>query len=206
MSQPFARTLGILTTAAFVGIGLATAISYWPHHARSPFTEGQALLGQESHLFVDEQTGLQFKPPSGWPMQGRTMSTSKQPVSSRLVVKYKRLLPDVTVAWFRVSVHSVPIDQTTVNYLRNRKPPEKNWNVVKDVDSNLTIGDQRAARIIFAGPLDVDGRGSHNYSAEYYAVIRDRDLFEFSATFPTADEDARKQCRSCIESVVFFRR
>lgn len=120
-----------------------------------------------------------------------------------MIVKYKRLAANVPVAWLRVVVHQLDNEKSPAEYLQQRKLPEKNWKVTKDVERDAHIGKEPAARITYAGTLDPDGRGLKEYSAEYYAIRRGRNLFEFSGMYPATDEGAQKECRSAIESVVF---
>ncbi|MFL5331191.1 MAG: hypothetical protein ACJ8C4_20050 [Gemmataceae bacterium] len=192
-----------LAVAAGLGLGLAAVLVFWPQQHKSPLGSGQTLLGKAADSFSDEQTGLRFKPPAGWSMQGRTLASPDQTLSPRLVVKFKRLAPNVAVAWFRVFVHETPADQSPAEFLRAHKPPEKSWKVVKEVEPGLTVGGQPAARITFAGALDPNGRGATDYTAEFFAIRQGSRLFEISGTFPTTDEDAKNQFRSAMESVAF---
>ncbi len=205
MAHSRAQSLSVLVAAAAVGIGLAVAVSYWPHRQQASFVEGQTLLGKAADLLTDEPLGLQFKPPNTWSMQGRTLASPDQNVSPRLIVKYKRLIPNVPVAWLRVFAHQVPTDVTPAGYLQKRKPPEKNWKVTKEVEPDIRVGNQPAARITFAGPLDPNGRGQIEYTAEYIAIRRGNLILELSGMYPTTDETARNEWRASIESLVFLK-
>jgi hypothetical protein len=206
MKQSFKQRWSALAAATVIGVGLAIAVSYWPQHYESPFAKGQSLLGKAAESFTDSQTDLQFKPPPGWSMQGRTWATPEQLLTPRMIVKYKRLIPNVPVAWLRVYVHQTSNEQTPASYLQQRKLPEKNWKVINEVERDVHVGKEPAARITYAGPLDPDGRGSKEYAAEYYVLRRGKYLFEISGMYPATDETARDQCRASIQSVSFSSR
>ena len=205
MGRSTLRTLGALLAAAVVAVSLAIVVSAWPRHPSSPFVEGQPLLGHDADWVADTQIGLQFKPPSGWAMQARTSASGKPNVPPRLVVKFKRLLPGVPVAWLRVNILDASEPASPADYLRGRKAPEKDWKPVKEVEDGVKVGELSAARITFGGPFDPEGRGQRDFTCEIVAVRRGPQIFEFSGTFPSADVEARKQVRAAIESVAFSR-
>jgi hypothetical protein len=206
MTTDMSRTSGKwveLAVAAGLGLCLAAVLAFWPQEHKSPLGSGQTLLGKATDSFSDEQTGLRFNPPSGWSMQGRTLASPEHTISPRLVVKFKRLAPSVSVAWFRVFVHEMPADHSPAEFLKAHKPPEKSWKVAKVVEPSLKISGQPAARITFAGPLDPNGRGTTDYTAEFFAIRHGSKLFEISGTYPTADEDAKAQFQRAIDSIEF---
>ncbi len=186
---------------ALVGFGLLFALTSGPPRHR--YVEGAPLLQQAEALFNDTQIGLQFAPPKEWAMQVRSTESPGNHLPERTVVKYKRLIPNVAVAWLKVVIKDIPEEQKPIELLRGRKPPEKDWKVSKDVEDDLKIGNHAAARITFGGPFDPDGRGQRDFTCEIVVVRRGGQIFEFSGTFPTADVEARKQIRAAIDSAAF---
>lgn len=205
MKRSTRQLIGILAASVIGAVGLAFLVSAWPRHMPSPFVEGQPLLGQAADWFTDSQVGLQFKPPSGWSMQARTNATPLQHISPRMIVKFKRLIPNASVAWMRVNVLDAPEGATPAIYLRDRKAPEAGWKVLKDMEEVFQIGNQPAARITFGGPFDPDGRGKREFSAEVVVIRHQSQFIELIGTFPSAEADTRAQIRAVIDSVKLTR-
>lgn len=196
---------GTAAAAVVVAATLGALFAFTPNAKRPQFVEGRPLLGEAGKVFTDVQVGVQFSPPADWAMQARSTESPTNHRPERMLVKYKRLVPGAQVAWLRVTVADADADddQTPADLLRNRKPQESGWKVIKQVEDGLTVGGLRAARITFGGPFDPTGRGKKDFVSEMVAVRRGAQVFYFAGTFAADDPSGRQQVRAAVESAVF---
>jgi hypothetical protein len=211
MTKRTTRRVLIGTAAAAAGLaaGLSALFAFTPKPKWPEPVPGRPLL--ESHgdiytdhqdLFTDRQVGLQFTAPANWSMQARSTESPHEHKPDRMVVKYKRLIPGLDLAWFKVNVSDVPEDQSPADLLKKRKPPEEGWVVRHDVEDGLTVAGRPAARVTFGGPLDPDTKGARDFTCEVVAVRRGPQVFYFSGTYTTADPKGQKRVRTAVDSVV----
>ena len=195
-----------LALVALVGgaIVIAGGFSWWlGGRPRKPVaTPGRPLLQNDDELFTDSQLQVQFTPPGNWSMQARSTEAPNTHKAERTVVKFKRLIPGLDVAWIKLSAIDTPADQSPVDFLSHRSPPEPGWAVTKKLEE-LTLKGLPAARITWSGPFDPDQQGVRNFSCEQTAVRRDKQLFVFSGTYLTSDAVGLKRIRTAVDSAVF---
>ena len=131
-------------------------------------------------------------------VQGLAAATPAAAVDrgDRMIVKFKRLLPNQPAASFRVLVGRAPADQDVAEYVKKRNPGQ-DWRRPSAI-SSLTVGGLPAAKI--------------QYSALYNGVPSLRDIigvrrgsqvFYFIATYPLADRSAQEECRQTMSTVLF---
>jgi hypothetical protein len=205
MSQrmPGKLQFAVIAVAALVGVGAILVWYLTPRPKRYEAIEGRPLLAQDGKEFLDEQVGLRFTPPADWAMQARSTEAPTH-LPERRVVKYKLFSPSRHAAWMRLWVKDVAEGMTPVEMLRNSKPPEPGWKPQGEIEGDLQIGGAPAARRTFGGPLDHDGRGNKDFRCEIVAVKRGGRLFEFSGTYFAGDEQAQREIRQTMTSVVFL--
>lgn len=191
--------LVLLFVIAFGAVAVSALV---PRPKRYDAVPGRPLLVQDGSLFSDSQVGLRFMPPPEWGMQVRSTEASRHR-PERLLVKYKRVLPDMAVAWLRVRVMDVPSEQSAAEYLKGRKPPEINFSPAGEIEEPLTVANHPAAKRTYTGSFDVDGRGMKPFRCEVAAIKRENRIFEFAGTFAENDEKAKEQLKSTLESVTF---
>lgn len=192
-------TLAITSSVAAVSVWVFT-----PRPPRFDFIEGRPLLAQDGLRFADEQVGLQFNPPRDWAMQARSTEAPTHR-ADRLLVKYKRVAENRPEAWLRVRVIDVPAEQSPADFLRNRKSPEEDWKPAKKIEESLRVGGHPAARIVFSGPFDTEGRGDEEFTCEIVAVRQGPQIIEFAGTFLSSDLQARDQLHAVLESMELHR-
>ena len=190
-----------LTGTAIVA---ATGISWWlASRPRAPMaTPGRPLLQNDDELFTDTQLKVQFTPPGNWSMQARSTEPRGAHMPERTVVKFKRLIPGLDVAWIRVSAIDAKADQSLTEFLSTRRPPEPGWKVMAKAEE-LTVRGLPAARMVWGGQLDPDQKGVRDFSCEQTAVRRDKQIFLFAGTYVTADATALRRIRTAVDSAVF---
>lgn len=194
--------VGTAVAAVAVAVGLGALFALTPNVRRPQAVPGEPLLKQDEDLFTDRQVGLQFTPPGNWSMQARSLESPREHRPERMLVKFKRLIPGLEVAWLRVSVADAPEDLSPAELLKSRKPPEPEWTVKKDVEDGLTIDGRPAARITFGGPFDPDQRGVREFVSEVVAVRRGPHVFYFAGTFTPTDPTGRKRVRNAVASAI----
>jgi hypothetical protein len=199
------RVLAATAAAALVASGLGALFAFTPRVRPPAATPGRPLLQNDDELFTDQQVGLQFEPPKLWSLQARSLDPPHEHRSERMIVKYKRLIPGMQVAWLKASVADAPGDKSPAELLAGRKPPEPEWRVTKPVEDGITISGRPAARVAFGGPLDPDHQGACDFTNEVVAVRRGAQMFYFAGTYVTADSKGQKLIRTAIDSVVLDR-
>lgn len=197
------RWLGLVS---LIGVALVVAggISWWlGGRPRKPVaTPGRPLLQNDEELFTDHQLQVQFEPPGNWSMQARSTEAPNTHKSERTIVKFKRLIAGLDVAWIKLSAIDARPDQSPADFLAHRSPPEPGWTVSKKVEE-MTLKGLPAARIAWSGPFDPDQEGIRNFSCEQTAVRRDKQMFVFSGTYLTSDPVALKRIRTAVDSAAF---
>jgi hypothetical protein len=191
---------GTAAAAALVAGGLGALFAFTPKVRPPAATPGRPLLQNDEELFTDQQVGLQFAPPKFWSLQARSLDSPQEHRSERMVVKYKRLIPGLQVAWLKVSVGDAPGDKSPAEMLASRKLPEPDWKVTKPVEDGLTVAGRPAARVTFGGPLDPDHQGVRDFTNEVVAVRRGPQMFYFAGTYVTADPKGQKRIRTAIDT------
>src|SRR5262245_50894563 len=199
-ASPWVAVVGL----TFGAVVVAAGISWWlATQPRAPLaTPGRPLLHHDDDLFTDTQLKIQFTPPGNWSMQARSTEPRGAHMPERTVVKFKRLIPGLDVAWIRLSAIDSKEDQPLSEFLSKRKPPEPGWKVTAKVEE-ITLKGLPAARIVWAGQLDPDQKGVRDFSCEQTAVRRDRQIFLFAGTYVTADATALRRIRTAVNSAVF---
>jgi hypothetical protein len=201
------RTAGrLLGLVGLIGVAIVVAggLSWWLGGGpRKPVpTPGRPLLQNDDELFTDSHLQVQFTPPGNWSMQARSTEAPNTHKAERTVVKFKRLIGGLDVAWIKLSAIDVTTDQSPADYLTHRSPPEPGWAVKGKVEE-LTLKGLPAARITWSGPFDPDQLGIRNFSCEQTAVRRDKQILLFSGTYLTSDPVALKRIRAAVDSAVF---
>jgi hypothetical protein len=200
------RTGRRLALAALVAAPLivALALCWWiTGRPRPPVaTPGRPLLQNDDELFTEAQLQFQFTPPGNWSMQARSTEAPGFHKPERTVVKFKRLIPGLDVAWVKVTAIDAPADQSPAEFLKERKPPEPGWTVTTPA-AELTVRGLPAARVVWGGPFDPDQKGVRDFSCEATAVLRGKQIFLFSGTYLTSDATALRRIRTAVDSAVF---
>lgn len=204
---PRARTVStpVVVVVLVAAVGFFAGVSWWLHHRRLETpraVEGKPLL-ESAPTFVDQQLNWQFTPPTGWAMQARSLEVPNNPRPERMIVKYKQFIPGQPPAWLRISVAADNPARTPSDWLRDRKPPEAAWKRSRELEGEIKVGSQSAARIAFSGPFDTDGRGQREYTCEVTALAHNGRVFFLAGYFPTGDTASQQRIRAAIESVQF---
>jgi hypothetical protein len=192
--------VGTAVAAGLVAVGLGALWAFTPDPRRPRAEEGRALLRLPDGPFADRQVGLRFTPPGDWALQVVSIESPRVQKPERTLVKYKRVVPDVPVAWFKVSVVNDPAGRSPEELVRTRKPPEPGWKVVQEVEADVTVGGRPAARITFGGELEPDGTARAPFTCEVVAVRRGPRALFLAGTFPTNDAAARQAVRAAVAS------
>jgi hypothetical protein len=201
--KPTSRVLvGTGAAALAVATGLGALFALTPKVHRPEAVPGEPLWKHDEDLFTDRQIGLQFTPPGNWSMQARSLESPREHRPERMVVKFKRLIPGLEVAWLRVSVADAPDDRTPAELLKTRKPPEPDWTVKKGIEDGLTVDGRAAARITFGGRLETDDKGDREFVCEVVAVRRGPQVFYFAGTYTPSDPTGQKRVRTAVNSAV----
>jgi len=197
------RWLGLIGLIG-VAIIVAGGVSWWlGGRPRKPVpTPGRPLLQNDDVLFTDERLQVQFTPPGNWTMQARSTEAPNTHKSERTVVKFKRLIGGLDVAWIKLSAIDAPADTSLPDFLTHRPPPEPGW-AAKGKAEELTLKGLPAARITWSGPFDPDQQGIRNFTCEQTAVRRDKQIFLFSGTYLSSDPVALRRIRTAVDSAVF---
>ncbi len=212
MAQPTTKRvlIGTAAAAALVAAGLGALFAFtprakWPEPVpgRPLLSQGDPTFSDHQETFTDRQVGVQFLPPVNWSMQVRSTESPREHKPERTVVKYKRLIPGLEVAWLKLSVADATGDESPAELLKKRKPPEEDWRVTKPVEDGLTVGGRPAARVTFGGPFDPDEKGTRDFTCEVVAVRSGPRVFYFSGTYATADPKGQKRIRTALDSVTF---
>src|SRR4051812_1619355 len=108
--------VGTAAAAAVVAAGLGALFAFTPKAKWPEAVPGRPLLQQGGWfaagggVFPARQVGVQFSPPVNWSMQVRSTESPHEHKPERTVVKYKRLIPGLQVAWLKLSVADAPED------------------------------------------------------------------------------------------------
>jgi len=200
---------GVGLAAVVLAAGLGALLAFTPRAKFPTPIPGRPLLEQgnifddRDEVFTDAQLSVRFNPPANWSMQARSTESPTTHRPERTVVKYKRLIPGLQVAWLKLSVADTPGDESPAELLKKRRPPEADWRVTKPVEDGLTVGGRPAARITFGGPLDADDKGEKDYTCEVVAVRHGKQAFYFAGTYQTADPKGQKRIRTAMDTVAF---
>jgi len=183
---------------------LATSSYFiWRHFYRPGIsyqtTEKRPLLVSDQKEFHDAQLGLRFTPPPKWSMQLQTTEATGDHRPDRMVVKYKRVLPKLSAAWFRVEVADAPAGEDVGESLAKRQAG-KDWKSKGDV-STTTVSGLPAAKILYGGTYD-----GFPSLREIVAVRRGGQVFYFVSTYQFADKQAQEQTRQTLQTVLFDQR
>lgn len=162
----------------------------------------------------ESQEGLRITPPPGWTERIRAESLTdnaaqekmlKQgrqdlplpriggPLQERLLVQYNRLQVN-NKAWLRVTVAELSEATPLSQCLTGRMP--KPWKPESEPEA-MEVNGSPAARQAYTGRWnDID------YAVETVAVRRGPRVFLITASFPSADAEAKTQVRKSVEGVV----
>lgn len=202
-AQPVPRSvIFVVLCSVFAILSLATYWAFRRHAERPMAIAGRPLLASDP-VFVDEQLGWRFTPPSDWAMQARSVDSPDNPRPERMIVKYKQFVPGQPAAWLRISVAANDKGKTASDWLRDRKPPESTWKRTKEIEGDLLVGQLPAARITFVGPFDTDGRGQREYTCETTTVVAKKRVYFFAGYFPTGDTQSQKRIRDALTTLEF---
>jgi hypothetical protein len=157
--------------------------------------------------------GFCITPPAGWvermhegvlPGKGThnrvdvplpALDSSGKSARERLVVRYDRLTSSQH-AWLRVTVIDAAAAQP-LQKLAGSRTPASNWKLESSAEA-LEIGGRPAARAAFVGAWD-----GAEYICETVAIQYDTSVYLISATFPSADKEAREQVRDAVARVTW---
>jgi hypothetical protein len=154
------------------------------------------MLKSDGPEFRDTQVGLRFTAPKRWSMQARTTEAPQAHERDRVLVKYKRILPDLPAAWFRVYVVDTPADQSIEQCLAERNPGN-DWKTKGEVEK-LTVAGQPAARILYGGIYE-----RFPSLREMVGVRRGGQVFYFVSTYRVGDRNAEETTRQLLTTVLF---
>jgi hypothetical protein len=187
-----------------VAVVITLAVSWyfiWRHFQSSGMTietvENRPLLKQTEREFRDTDIGFRFTPPPRWSRQAHSTEAEKAHSNDRLLVKFKRLLPNAPAAWFRVHLVDVPADEPLVEAVKNRKPGQVGWTHKGGVET-LTVAGLPAAKIQYGGHYN--GFASVR---DIIGVRRGGQVFFFVLTYQIADRSAQEQAREAMSTVLF---
>lgn len=196
------RVQYVLLVAALVLMATSSYFIWWhfyPAGVSYRTTEKRPLLGDDSKEFHDAQVGLRFTPPPKWSMQLQSTDAPGDHRPDRMIVKYKRVLPKKSAAWFRVEVADTPADVDISACVANRQAG-KDWKSKGEV-SATTVGGLPAAKILYGGTYD-----GFPSLREIVGVRRGGQVFFFVSTYQFADKQAQEQTRQAIQTVLFDQR
>ena len=196
--------IGTAVAAGLVAAGLGASFAFTPKAKWPEPIPGRPLLQQDSDEDLPTVRSASSSPRRGaWSMQVRSTESPHEHKPERTVVKYKRLIPGLEVAWLKVSVADASGDESPADLLKKRKVPEDDWKVIKPIEDGLTVGGRPAARITFGGPFDPDQKGTRDFTSEVVAVRRGPQMFYFAGTYATADPKGQKRVRTALDSAIF---
>jgi hypothetical protein len=172
----------------------------WAHFRTPSVTvetmEKRPLLKRETREFHDTDVGIRLMPPPRWSMQARTTEAPDVHRGDRLLVKFKRLLPNAPAAWFRVHVADTPAQEPIAESVMNRDPGP-DWKVKGRVET-VTVAGLPAARIQYGGRYN--GFASLR---DIIGVRRGSQVFYFVSTYQIGDRTAQEQAREAMNTVLF---
>lgn len=189
------RVLLVVTLALFV----PSIYLFWRHFQAPSVkveTVPNAPLLKHEGAFRDDEVGLRFTPPPQWANQLRTTQAPGLHPADRILVKYKRVLPNQAAAWFRVHVVDLPPDEPITDVVLNRNPGH-DWTS-KGAVRSTTVAGLPAAEIRYGG--------THNEIPsvrDILGVRRGGQVFFFVSTYPVGDRAAEEQTREAIKTVLF---
>jgi hypothetical protein len=180
---------------------LAGALYFiWQHFQTSGIVietrEGRPLLKSNPAEFRDAEVGIRFKPPAKWSMQ-LVSKEAPEHSSDRMVVKYKRLLPNAPAAWFRVYVVDVPPHEAIADAVQARNPGHDGWKPRSGVES-ITVAGYAAAKIRYTGSYN----GFPSFR-DIVGVRRGGQVFFFVSTYRHGDSAAQQEAAQAMHSVLF---
>lgn len=158
--------------------------------------EKRPLLKSEGADFHDAQTGIRFTPPPKWSMQARSYEAPDVQRKDRLVVKFKRVLPNAPAAWLRVEIADVPAAIDIVDAVKQRKAGS-DWKTKGAVEP-MNVAGLAAARIQHGGMYN--GIPSLR---DIVGVRRGPEVIYFIGTYGVGDRQAQEQLRQAIQTSLF---
>lgn len=155
------------------------------------------LLKNDAKEFRDSEVGIRFSAPPRWGMQLRsTDAPDDDDPKDRMLVKYKRLLPNSPAAWFRVHVVAAPQDLAIEQFVKDY-PSGHDWKPRGTVRST-TVGGRPAAEMRYGGAY----HGFPSYR-DIVAVRQGSQVFVFVSTYQVADSAAQQEARQSMNTVLF---
>ncbi len=183
--------------AALFAFAAYTLWSYFRSPSIADWTAAdRPMLKSDGPEFHDTQVGLRFTAPKRWSMQARTTEAPQAHERDRVLVKYKRILPNLPAAWFRVHVVDTPPDKPIEQIVAERNPGN-DWKTKGEVEK-LTVAGQPAARILYGGIYE-----QFPSLREMVAVRRGGQVFYFVSTYRVADRNAEETTRQLLTTVLF---
>ena len=154
------------------------------------------LLKSEGVDFHDADVGIRFTPPPKWSMQARSFDSPANHRADRLLVKFKRVLPNLSAAWLRVEVVDTPEGQDIAESVKKREPG-RDWKSKGDVET-MKVGGLPAAKIQHGGVYN--GIPSLR---DIVGVRRGGQVIYFICTYGVGDRQAQEQTRQAIQTALF---
>jgi hypothetical protein len=183
-----------------VAVLLPTSLFFIYRHFQGPSAlietvPNRPMLKSEGKEFHDKDTRVRFTTPPRWSMQLRSGEAPDDRRSERMIVKFKRLLPNQPSASFRVIVVDTPQDQEIAESVKNRKPGQ-GWGKPSEV-TTLTVSGLPAAKVDYTAPYN--GFPSRR---EITGVRRGGQVFYFIATYQLGDRNAQEECRQTMTTIL----
>ncbi|MCI0684980.1 MAG: hypothetical protein L0Y71_23025 [Gemmataceae bacterium] len=179
---------------------LPTSLYFIYRHFQGPSATletmpNRPLLKREGKDFHDKHTRVRFTPPPRWSMQLRSTEAPNDHRGDRMIVKFKRILPNQPTASFRVHVVDTPRDQDIADCVKNRSPGH-DWKRPSAV-SPLTVCGLPAAKITYSAMYN-----SVPSLRDIIGVRRGDQVFYFVASYQIGDRAAQEECRQAISTVL----
>lgn len=179
---------------------LPTSLYFIYRHFRGPSAvietmPNRPMLKSEGKEFHDKDTRVRFTQPPRWAMQLRSTEAPDDHRGDRMIVKFKRLLPNQPTASFRVIVTDSPPEQDIAECVKKRNPGHE-WKRPSAV-STMTVSGLPAAKIQYSAIYN--GLPSLR---DIIGVRRGDQVFYFIATYQIGDRKAQEECRQTMSTVL----
>jgi len=153
------------------------------------------LLKSEGADFHDAQTGVRFTPPPKWSMQARSYQAPDHKPKDRLIVKFKRTLPNTSAAWLRVEIAEMAADTDIVEVVKQRKAGHE-WTT-KSAVATTKVSGLPAAKIQLGGKYN-----EMPALRDVVGVRRGDQVIFFAGTYAVGDRLAHEQFLQTLQTCV----
>jgi predicted Zn-dependent protease len=147
-------------------------------------------------VFQNEQIGLRFLAPAGWPVRSRAVLPTGQLAKPIVLVSYQRVGGE-RLAEFSVLVADLPPDANLEQFVAEHRVGAEQW-AARPPSRQVTVNGVSATRCLLTRV-----QGKEEIHREVTAFRRGERVYFFLVVFAASDASSRDAVRVAVESVTW---